>query len=269
MSAVATSRPATTRPAEQPAARGPGRTGRRRGRRRRAAPRAAAARWRASRCPGPTGHEPGPQQRADGGCGDVEQQARPQPEHEDRDDERRPDGGLVAGDVVHDDGPLPAGVARALGHPAHDHQQVGGGEHGAEAGDRHEHEVQRPVERRVGAERAEHRQHLAPEPGQAGQAEARRCRRRRAGRRGAAAARTARGRSAVEVDGAVPVLDRADEEEQQAGDEAVRDVGEQRAVDAGLGERREAEQHEAHVADAGVGDQPLEVASAARQAREP
>ena len=65
----------------------------------------------------------------------------------------------------------------------------------------------------------------------------------------------------------VAVLERADQEEQQAGDQAVGDVGEQRAVDAGGGEGGDAEQHEAHVADGGVGDEPLEVAARALRAR--
>jgi hypothetical protein len=56
-----------------------------------------------------------------------------------------------------------------------------------------------------------------------------------------------------------PVLDRAGQEEQQAGDEAVRHVADQRGLQAGRGQRRDAEQHEAHVPDAGVGDQPLQL----------
>ena len=62
-----------------------------------------------------------------------------------------------------------------------------------------------------------------------------------------------------EVGGAVAVLDRAGDEEQQAGDQPVRDAGVDRRLHAADGERRRAEHHEAHVAHAGVGDQPLEV----------
>ncbi len=64
----------------------------------------------------------------------------------------------------------------------------------------------------------------------------------------------------VEVGGAGALLERADHEEEQAGDQAVGDVGEEGAVDAGRCHGRDAEQDEAHVADGGVGDEALEVA---------
>ena len=55
-----------------------------------------------------------------------------------------------------------------------------------------------------------------------------------------------------------PVLDRTGEEEQQAGDDAVRHVADQRRLEAGRGERGDAEQDEAHVPDAGVRDEALD-----------
>ena len=55
------------------------------------------------------------------------------------------------------------------------------------------------------------------------------------------------------------VDDAADDGEEQAGDDAVREHLQHRAVEADLVERHEAEQHEAHVADAGVADDEFEV----------
>src|SRR4029453_6440176 len=57
----------------------------------------------------------------------------------------------------------------------------------------------------------------------------------------------------------MPVLDGAGQEEQQASDQAVRDIGEQGTVDADSGQRRDAEQNEAHVPNRGVRDQSLQV----------
>ena len=55
------------------------------------------------------------------------------------------------------------------------------------------------------------------------------------------------------------VHDAADDGEEQAGDDAVREHLQHRAGDADLVERHEAEQHKAHVADAGVADDEFEI----------
>lgn len=152
--------------------------------------------------------------------------------------------------------------------PAHadapdDEQQVGGGQQGAEAGQHHERQEGRAAEAGGRLEGTEHGQHLAPEPGESGEAQ---------GGDGAEGEQAAEaGRLAVEGGAGGPgqgvevgrsgaVLQGANHEEEQAGDQAVRDVGEQRAVDAGGGHAGDAEQDEAHVADGAVGDQTLEVA---------
>src|SRR5690606_13198223 len=57
----------------------------------------------------------------------------------------------------------------------------------------------------------------------------------------------------VEAGAAGAVLDGADEEEEQAGDQAVGDVGEEGAVHSGRGHGGDAEDDEAHVADGGEG----------------
>ena len=57
----------------------------------------------------------------------------------------------------------------------------------------------------------------------------------------------------------VALLHRAGEEEEHAGDEAVRDHAEQRGVDAEVGERADAEHDETHVRDRRERDQALHV----------
>ena len=59
----------------------------------------------------------------------------------------------------------------ALADPAHDHEQVPRGEHQPDQGDHEQDQEVRPVEQAGGAERADQRQQLAPEPGQSGQAQ--------------------------------------------------------------------------------------------------
>ena len=63
------------------------------------------------------------------------------------------------------------------------------------------------------------------------------------------------------------VDDAADDGEEQAGDDAVREHLQHRAVDADLVERHQAEQHKAHVADAGVADDEFEVGLRERDER--
>lgn len=114
-----------------------------------------------------------------------------------------------------------------------------------------------------GVEGAEQGEHLAPESGEARQAQGGDGGEgEEAAEAGCPAVERGPGRpgEGVEVGGAVPVLDCSDQEEQQPGDEAVGDVGEERAVDPGGRHARDAEEHEAHVADGGVRDQALEVA---------
>ena len=62
-------------------------------------------------------------------------------------------------------------------------------------------------------------------------------------------------------DGAVmgALVDDADQEEEGAGDDAVRHHLEDGALEALLAEDEDAQGHEAHVADRGVGDEALEV----------
>jgi hypothetical protein len=204
------------------------------------------------------------EQGAYGRVGEPEEGRGPQAGQHGEGGERRPGGELVAADVG--EGGALGGVAVAHADPADDGEQVAGGEQGAEDGDAGEGEVRGAAQARGGVERAEHREHLAPEAGQARQAQG------GDGGEGEQAAQAwgaaveggaAAAGEPVEVGGAVAVLDGADEEEEQAGDEAVGDVGEQRAVDACRVEGGDAEQHEAHVADGRVGDEPLEVAAVA------
>jgi hypothetical protein len=54
-------------------------------------------------------------------------------------------------------------------------------------------------------------------------------------------------------------VEQADQQKQQAGDQAVRDHLRQRAAEAGGVERGDAEQHDAHVRDRGVGDHRFQV----------
>ena len=71
------------------------------------------------------------------------------------------------------------------------------------------------------------------------------------------------GPSSGELAGVGAVVDHAaDDGEEQSGDHAVREHLQHGAGEADLVERHEAEQDEAHVADAGVADDELEVASA-------
>ena len=62
-----------------------------------------------------------------------------------------------------------------------------------------------------------------------------------------------------DLEGVEPLLHRAGDEEEHAGDEAVGDHAEDGGVDAEVGERGDAEHHEAHVGDRREGDQPLHV----------
>ena len=55
------------------------------------------------------------------------------------------------------------------------------------------------------------------------------------------------------------LVDEADEREEQAGHDPVREHLEHRAVEAVLGQRRRAEHHDAHVRDGRVGDDVLQV----------
>ena len=57
----------------------------------------------------------------------------------------------------------------------------------------------------------------------------------------------------------VAVVDRADAEEQHAGDDAVGHHAEDRGLDPDRGERGDAEHHEAHVPDRRERDQPFQV----------
>ena len=109
--------------------------------------------------------------------------------------------------------------------------------------------------RRADQERADERQELADEAGQAGQAG--RGEDEEAEDRGLD--RHARGEAAHLRDRPVvgPLVDHADEEEQGAGDQAVVDHLEDRALDALLGEHEEPERDEAHVADRRVRDERL------------
>ena len=63
----------------------------------------------------------------------------------------------------------------------------------------------------------------------------------------------------AELAGVVALLHRPGDEEEHAGDETVRDHPEDRGVDAEVGERGDAEHHEAHVRDRGERDQALHV----------
>ena len=69
------------------------------------------------------------------------------------------------------------------------------------------------------------------------------------------------GEAAVAGDlaGVDAVVDHADAEEQRAGDDAVRQHLEQRALDALLVEGEDADGHEAHMGDRRIGDQLLHV----------
>jgi hypothetical protein len=109
-----------------------------------------------------------------------------------------------------------------------------------------------------GTDRRPHRGELAPEPGQSGQAERRD---RHVGEQHAVARQQLEHPAADrgDVAGVVALVQRPGEEEQHAGDDAVREVAEQRRLDARRVHRRDAEHHEAHVADRGEGDQPLHV----------
>jgi hypothetical protein len=157
-------------------------------------------------------------------------------------------------------------VRFAHAHPAYDDEQVRGGQQRAEAAEGHAGEERGPVQSGGGLVRAEQGEHLAPESGQSGQSE------RGDGAEGEKSAEARNGavegaagapRKGVEVGAAGAFLEASDQEEQQAGDQSVGDVGEQRAVDAGGGHRRDAEQDEAHVSHGRVRDQPLQVAARA------
>ncbi len=70
------------------------------------------------------------------------------------------------------------------------------------------------------------------------------------------------GHAAAQLDdvaGVVALVHGPGQEEQHAGDDAVGDHAEHGGVDPGRGEGGDAQHHEAHVADRGVGDQPLDV----------
>ena len=110
---------------------------------------------------------------------------------------------------------------RPLRHPAQHPQEVGRGQHAA---DRREHAEHGP-QRLVPAQRRHHGECLTPEAGQAGQAQRGDRREREQARQGRGAfAETAEIRQTA---GMCPVLDRAGQEEQQAGDDAVGDVADQ------------------------------------------
>ena len=140
------------------------------------------------------------------------------------------------GDVSHDD---------VLDHVQQVHRREDDGEGGDVADDG------------LPGDRAQQHQELAHEAGQAGQAG-----------RGQAEEHHQRGehRHALAQpahlgDGAVvgSLVDDADEEEERAGDDAVGDHLEDRALHALLVEDEDAQGHEAHVADRGVGDESLQV----------
>ena len=109
----------------------------------------------------------------------------------------------------------------------------------------------------AGLVRREDRRELAPEPGEAGEAER---------GHGAEAEDPAQLRGVDEqaaepgdLERVVALLHRPGDEEEHAGDEAVGDHAEDRGVDAEVGQRGDAEHHEAHVRDRREGDEPLHV----------
>ena len=63
----------------------------------------------------------------------------------------------------------------------------------------------------------------------------------------------------LDLEGVVALLHRAGDEEEHAGDEAVGDHAEDGGVDAEVGERGDAEHHEAHVGHRRERDEPLHV----------
>src|SRR5690606_34520485 len=113
-------------------------------------------------------------------------------------------------------------------------------------------------------EGGDHGERLTPETSEPGQAEGGdRCVAEQAGERRRDLSQTA---ELGQLTGVRPVLDRPGEEEEQARDDAVGDVADQRGLEPGGGERRDAEQHEAHVPNGGVRDEALELVL--RQAHE-
>src|SRR4029450_13833767 len=103
-----------------------------------------------------------------------------------------------------------------------------------------------PVQYRSRIERTEQGEQLAPETGEAGQPK----RSNRGESEHPAQPRQPLVEPAAQLRerrGVMSVLDGAGQEEQQASDQAVRDIGEQGTVDADSGQRRDAEQDEAHV----------------------
>ena len=98
---------------------------------------------------------------------------------------------------------------------------------------------------------------LADKPVQAGQAErGEEADRRHAGIPGHLEPQAA---EAGEIPVMGPVIDHADQQEHHGARHAVVEHLKRRAVDPVVGHRGEAEQHVAHVADGGIGDQALEV----------
>ena len=101
------------------------------------------------------------------------------------------------------------------------------------------------------------RQELTPETGEAGETERgdRRVRQQPASH-GMISAHAAEPRDLARVEA---LVDRAGQEEEHAGDQSVDDHRHDRAVDAALGQRRDAEHHEAHVSHGRERDETFHV----------
>ena len=209
----------------RPAPAGAGRAGRRPGRPVRPAPAAAPGPAPPSRRSAPAsrrrrGHGPTPSSEPTTGVDRPSRIARHQAEHDGQRGQRQPGGRLDRVDVG-DRRPGPV----ALVHPAHDAQQVVRRQDRPGRGEGQQDQERGPVQHAGGPVRPRHREELAPEAGQPGQAEAGDRGEREQAAQPRRAARTGEPGQRGQVGGAVPVLDPADEEEQQAGDDAVRDVG--------------------------------------------